>query len=85
MTIGCHGRDRHRGVYLSAPRPVNTLTWAHQIRTRGVVRWPYGPPYGPAVRSLIYEHGTAALTMWAQTEDRHAGMKRLLTGPEAIT
>jgi uncharacterized protein YbjT (DUF2867 family) len=59
----------------------NTLMWADQIRSRGVVRW----PYGAAARSLIHERDIAAVAVAALTDDRHAGQKYLLTGPEAIT
>ena len=59
----------------------NTLMWADQIRGQGVVRW----PYGAATRSLIHEHDLAAVAVRALTEDRHAGQRYLLTGPEAIT
>jgi uncharacterized protein YbjT (DUF2867 family) len=59
----------------------NTLMWADQIRSRGVVRW----PYGAAARSLIHERDIAAVAVPALTDDRHAGQAYLLTGPEAIT
>lgn len=59
----------------------NTLMWAEQIRTRGVVRW----PYGAAARSLIHESDLAAVAVAALTEPGHAGRKYVLTGPEAIT
>ena len=59
----------------------NTLMWADQIRTEGVVRW----PYGEAARSLIHENDLAAVAVRALTEDRHAGQRYLLTGPEAMT
>lgn len=59
----------------------NTLMWADQIRSRGVVRW----PYGAAARSLIHERDLAAVAAAALTDGRHAGQKYLLTGPEAIT
>lgn len=59
----------------------NTLMWADQIRSSGVVRW----PYGAAVRSLIHERDIAAVAVAALTADRHAGQKYLLTGPEAMT
>ncbi len=59
----------------------NTLMWADQIRSRGVVRW----PYGAAARSLIHERDIAAVAVAALTDGRHAGQKYLLTGPEAIT
>lgn len=60
---------------------VNTLMWADQIRNGGVVRW----PYGAASRSLIHERDIAAVAVRALTEDRHAGQRYLLTGPETIT
>jgi uncharacterized protein YbjT (DUF2867 family)/ketosteroid isomerase-like protein len=59
----------------------NTLMWADQIRSQGVVRW----PYGAATRSLVHESDLAAVAVRALTEDRHAGCRYLLTGPEAIT
>src|SRR5215467_7069395 len=59
----------------------NTLMWADQIRTGNVVRW----PYGATARSLIHEHDIAAVAVQTLMDDRHAGMKYLLTGPEAIT
>jgi uncharacterized protein YbjT (DUF2867 family) len=59
----------------------NTLMWADQIRSQGVVRW----PYGAAARSLIHERDLAAVAVRALTEDRHAGQRYLLTGPESIT
>jgi uncharacterized protein YbjT (DUF2867 family)/ketosteroid isomerase-like protein len=60
---------------------VNTLMWADQIRNGGVVRW----PYGAAARSLIHERDIAAVAVRALTEERHAGQRYLLTGPETIT
>ncbi|KAB1908974.1 NAD(P)H-binding protein [Micromonospora sp. AMSO1212t] len=59
----------------------NTLGWAEQIRTRGVVRW----PYGHARRSLIHEKDLAAVAALALTEDRHVGAAYTLTGPEAVS
>lgn len=59
----------------------NTLMWADQIRSRGVVRW----PYGAAARSLVHERDIAAVAVAALTDGRHAGQTYLLTGPEAIT
>lgn len=59
----------------------NTLGWAEQIRTRGVVRW----PYGHARRSLIHEKDLAAVAALALTEDRHIGATYTLTGPEAVS
>jgi uncharacterized protein YbjT (DUF2867 family) len=60
---------------------VNTLMWADQVRNGGVIRW----PYGAAARSLIHERDIAAVAVRALTEDRHAGQRYLLTGPETIT
>ena len=60
---------------------VNTLMWADQIRGDGVVRW----PYGAAARSLVHEDDLAAVAVRALTEERHAGQRYLLTGPEVIT
>jgi uncharacterized protein YbjT (DUF2867 family) len=59
----------------------NTLMWADQIRTEGVVRW----PYATASRSLIHEADIAAVAVRALTEDGHAGMTYVLTGPAALT
>jgi uncharacterized protein YbjT (DUF2867 family) len=59
----------------------NTLMWADQIRSYGVVRW----PYGAAARSLVHEHDLAAVAVRVLTEDRHAGQRYLLTGPEVVT
>jgi uncharacterized protein YbjT (DUF2867 family) len=59
----------------------NTLMWADQIRNTGVVRW----PYGAAARSLIHERDIAAVGVAALTDDRQAGQKYVLTGPEAVT
>jgi uncharacterized protein YbjT (DUF2867 family) len=60
---------------------VNTLNWAEQIRTEGVVRW----AYGKAARSLIHERDIAAVVARALTEDRHVGARYVLTGPAALT
>jgi uncharacterized protein YbjT (DUF2867 family) len=60
---------------------VNTLMWADQIRGQARVQW----PYGAAKRSLIHEYDIAAVAVRALTEDRHAGQRYLLTGPEVIT
>jgi uncharacterized protein YbjT (DUF2867 family) len=59
----------------------NTLMWADQIRTAGVVRW----PYGEAARSLIHERDIADVAVRALTEDGHAGARYVLTGPETLT
>jgi uncharacterized protein YbjT (DUF2867 family) len=59
----------------------NTLAWADQIRSGGVVRW----VYGKAARSLIHERDIADVAVRALTEGQHAGARYVLTGPEAIT
>lgn len=59
----------------------NTLEWAGQIRTDGVVR----RPYGTAGRSLIHERDIASVAVRALTEDGHIGAKYVLTGPQSLT
>jgi len=59
----------------------NTLMWAEQIRTEGVVRW----PYGNAARSLIHERDIATVAARALIDDGHHRATYVLTGPEAIT
>jgi uncharacterized protein YbjT (DUF2867 family) len=59
----------------------NTLMWADQIQSAGVVRW----PYGAATRSLIHERDIAAVAVRALTGDGHAGKSYVLTGPQALT
>src|ERR1035438_9474631 len=59
----------------------NTLAWADQIRSGGVVRW----AYGEAARSLIHERDIADVAVQALTDGKHAGATYVLTGPEAIT
>ncbi len=59
----------------------NTLAWADQIRSDGVVSW----AYGEAARSLIHERDIAGVAVRALTESRHAGAKYVLTGPESVT
>jgi uncharacterized protein YbjT (DUF2867 family) len=59
----------------------NALAWADPVRSQGVVRW----AYGAAARSLIHERDVADVAVRALTDDRHAGRKHVLTGPETIT
>jgi uncharacterized protein YbjT (DUF2867 family) len=59
----------------------NTLAWADQVRSDGVVRW----AYGQAARSLIHERDIADVAAAVLAGGRHAGAKYVLTGPEAIT
>jgi uncharacterized protein YbjT (DUF2867 family) len=60
---------------------VNTLAWAGEIRSSGVVHW----AYGEAARSLIHERDIADVAVRALIDDKHAGAKYVLTGPEAVT
>jgi uncharacterized protein YbjT (DUF2867 family) len=59
----------------------NALMWADQLRTGGVVRW----PYGRASRSPVHERDIAAVAVRALTEDGHNGARYLLSGPENVT
>nr|WP_216853660.1 NAD(P)H-binding protein [Phytoactinopolyspora halotolerans] len=59
----------------------NLLGWADQIRTDGVVRW----PYGGAGRSLIHEADIADVAVRALLDDGHTGRTYSLTGPEVVT
>jgi uncharacterized protein YbjT (DUF2867 family) len=59
----------------------NTLAWAEEIRSEGVVRW----VYGEAARSLIHERDIADVAVHALTDAKHCGAKYVITGPEAIT
>ncbi|MDH2427484.1 NAD(P)H-binding protein [Sphaerisporangium sp. TRM90804] len=59
----------------------NTLLWAPRIRATGVVRG----AHGKAARSLIHERDIAAVGVRALTEDGHAGLRYVLTGPETVT
>jgi uncharacterized protein YbjT (DUF2867 family) len=59
----------------------NTLLWADQIRSGDVVRW----PFGAAARTLIDERDIAAVAVRALTEDGHAGVRYLLSGPAVLT
>ena len=47
----------------------NTLGWAQQIRTEGVVRW----PYGAAARSLIHEGDIASVAVRVLQSSGHRG------------
>jgi uncharacterized protein YbjT (DUF2867 family) len=59
----------------------NTLAWADQIRSTGVVRW----AYGQAARSLIHERDIADVAARILADGKHAGASYVLTGPEAVT
>jgi len=55
--------------------------WGPQIRASGVVRWPYlAAPTAP-----IDERDIAAVAIRTLTEDGHAGMEYVLTGPQSLT
>lgn len=58
----------------------NTLGWAEQVRTDGVVR----APFGEARRSLIHERDIAEVAVLALTEDVHTGTKYAITGPDTL-
>ncbi|MEC3979349.1 NAD(P)H-binding protein [Amycolatopsis sp. H20-H5] len=59
----------------------NTLGWAHDVRTEGVVRQPY-----PGLsRPLVHEKDLAEVGALALLEDGHAGRSYDLTGPESLT
>src|SRR5258708_5129107 len=59
----------------------NTLMWADQIRSGGVVRW----PFGAAARALIDERDIAAVAVRALAGDGHDGARYLLSGPAVLT
>jgi uncharacterized protein YbjT (DUF2867 family)/ketosteroid isomerase-like protein len=59
----------------------NTLGWAGDVASRGVVRW----VHGGAARSLVHERDIADVAVRALTDGKHAGAKYVLTGPEAVT
>jgi len=58
----------------------NARGWAEQIRTTHVVRGP-----GIAATAVIHERDVAAVAVHALTEDGHAGMKYVLTGPQVLS
>jgi uncharacterized protein YbjT (DUF2867 family) len=55
--------------------------WGPQIRSGNVVRWPYlTAPTAP-----IDERDIAAVAVLALSEDSHAGMEYVLTGPQSLS
>ncbi|POX39797.1 nucleoside-diphosphate sugar epimerase [Streptomyces sp. Ru72] len=58
----------------------NARGWAEQIRTTHVVR---GPDI--AATAVIHERDVAAVAVHALTDDRHAGMAYVLTGPQVLS
>ncbi|WP_399920234.1 NAD(P)H-binding protein [Streptomyces kanamyceticus] len=73
------------GLEWTALRPTgfasNTLGWAEEVRTTGVVR----APLAGLARPLIHEADMAAVAVKALTTDTLLGARPLLTGPELIT
>jgi uncharacterized protein YbjT (DUF2867 family) len=55
--------------------------WGPQIRSGGVVRW----PYLDAATAPTDEHDVAAVSVRALSEDRHAGAEYVVTGPQSLT
>jgi uncharacterized protein YbjT (DUF2867 family) len=55
--------------------------WGPQIRAGDVVRWPYlATPTAP-----VDERDIAAVAVRTLTEDGHAGMEYVLTGPQSLS
>lgn len=73
------------GLEWTALRPTgfasNTLGWAEEVRTTGVVR----APLAGLARPLIHEADMAAVAVQALTTDALLGARPLITGPELIT
>ncbi|REE95612.1 NAD(P)H-binding protein [Thermomonospora umbrina] len=73
------------GLEWTALRPTgfasNTLGWAQEIRTTGVVR----APLARLARPLIHEADMAAVAVQALRTDALLGTRPLITGPELIT
>jgi uncharacterized protein YbjT (DUF2867 family) len=59
----------------------NSLAWAPQIRSTGVV---YGA-YGDGATSTIHERDVAAVSALALMDAAHAGHTYVLTGPQSLT
>jgi uncharacterized protein YbjT (DUF2867 family) len=58
----------------------NTLGWAEQIRTTGVVRGPL-----TAATAVVDPRDVAAVAARALSDDTHSGATHLLTGPQVIS
>ncbi|WP_395358039.1 NAD(P)H-binding protein [Streptomyces sp. YH02] len=73
------------GLEWTALRPTgfasNTLGWAEEVRTTGVVR----APLARLARPLIHEADMAAVAVQALTTDALLGARPLITGLELIT
>jgi uncharacterized protein YbjT (DUF2867 family) len=59
----------------------NTLAWADDIRSDGVVR----EAFGGVARALVHERDIAAVAALALTEGGHAGQRYEVTGPDVVT
>jgi uncharacterized protein YbjT (DUF2867 family) len=59
----------------------NTLGWADDIKSAGVVR----APWGDAPSLMVHEADIAAVAVAALLQDGHVGAKYTLTGPAEIT
>ena len=59
----------------------NTLAWAPQIRSTGVVRG----AFGDAATSPIHERDIAAVGACALLQREHAGCSYVLTGPQSLS
>jgi uncharacterized protein YbjT (DUF2867 family) len=59
----------------------NTLTWAEEVRTTGVVR----EAFGGVAHAPVHEADVAAVAAVALVDGGHAGKEYPLTGPEALT
>ncbi|MDY0811742.1 SDR family oxidoreductase [Kitasatospora purpeofusca] len=73
------------GLEWTALRPTgfasNTLGWADELRSTGVVR----APLAELARPLIHEGDIAAVAVQALTADTLLGARPLLTGPDLVT
>lgn len=59
----------------------NTMFWAEEIRSEGVVR----EPFANVAHYVIHEADIAAVAAAALTGQGHAGKDYLLVGPEGLT
>lgn len=59
----------------------NTLGWAPDIRSEGVVR----APFGGIPRPLVHERDLAEVAVVALTEPTHTAQSHTITGPEIVT
>jgi uncharacterized protein YbjT (DUF2867 family) len=71
----------HWTVLRNADFNSNSLAWAPQIRSAGVVRG----AYGNAATSTIHERDIAAVAVRALTNSKRSGHSYVLTGPQSLT